>query len=123
MKENLIEENILQELLRLLTIDSYLKTLQEKTVKVDKCLIDFFRKEFKYSLKFLEKYYLGISTPAKKVLKKRKNRNQRKERDSDCPLCPPVMPKKSKKGVKGAKTYTKRKNKKGTKKGTKNKKS
>lgn len=116
MNEKLLNKNIEEVLIRLLTLEWYLDTLIINDKGLIKELISIFKKEIEESLKFLEKYYVGISIPGRKVLKNKKKAFRGYRFD---PVPVPLMPSKPKKGIKNARSHNKRK----TKKSTKNKKS
>lgn len=80
MNKKFINDNIEEVLIRLLTIEWYLETLKAKDICAIQCLLDLFKKEIKSTLKALEKFYFGFSSPDILVLEKVKKQVKRKKK-------------------------------------------
>lgn len=78
MNYKFINENIEEVLIRLITLECYLDTLKMKDIFSVQSLLTLFKKEIKDSLKCLENFSFGISTPVKKVLKKQSVNKEKK---------------------------------------------
>ena len=98
MNKKFINDNIEEILIRLMSLEWYLDTLEIKDICSIQCLLKFFKKEIGNTVDTLEKFYFGFNNPDILVLEKRKPSIKRKEKET-----------------KNAGTHNKRKIKKSTK--------